>query len=85
MQPLPVDSVARSLAAGEAVFWQLFPAVMIARLVSLEIAKRGSGQGDGAAVPKAGDLAGHLFRGERSFASSCRHFSLAERVSDAGI
>ena len=37
---LPVDSIARTLAAMEALFGQLFPAVMIARLVSLEIAER---------------------------------------------
>ncbi len=37
---LPVGPVARSLAASEAVFGQLFPAVMITRLVSLEFAER---------------------------------------------
>jgi hypothetical protein len=41
----PVGSVARSLAAGEAVFGQLFPAVMIARFVGLEIAARTARQG----------------------------------------
>jgi hypothetical protein len=41
----PVGSVARSLAAGEAVFGQLFPVVMIARFVGLEIAARASQQG----------------------------------------
>jgi hypothetical protein len=39
---LPVGSIARTLAAMEALFGQLFPAVMIARLVSLEIAERTS-------------------------------------------
>ncbi len=39
---LPVGSIARSLAAMEALFGQLFPAVMITRLVSLEIAERTS-------------------------------------------
>lgn len=42
----PVGSVARSLAAGEAVFGQLFPAVMIARFVGLEIAERAARQRD---------------------------------------
>jgi hypothetical protein len=37
---LPIDSVARALAASEALFGQLFPAVMITRLVSLEFAER---------------------------------------------
>jgi hypothetical protein len=41
---LPVGSVARSLAAGEALFGQLFPAVMITRLVSLEFAERSARQ-----------------------------------------
>jgi hypothetical protein len=43
---LPVSSVARSLAASEAVFGQLFPAVMITRLVSLEFAERTSRERD---------------------------------------
>ncbi len=37
---LPVSQFARSLATLEALFGQLFPAVMIARLISLEIAGR---------------------------------------------
>jgi hypothetical protein len=37
---LPVSPIARSLATSEALFGQLFPAVMIARLVSLEIFDR---------------------------------------------
>ncbi len=37
----PVSPIARSLAILEALFGQLYPAVMIARLVSLEIAGRG--------------------------------------------
>ena len=37
---LPVSPVARALAASEGLFGQLFPAVMITRLVSLEIAER---------------------------------------------
>ena len=41
---LPVGSVAQSLAAAEAIFGQLFPAVMITRLVSLEFADRTSRQ-----------------------------------------
>ena len=34
---LPVSPIARSLATSEALFGQLYPAVMIARLISLEI------------------------------------------------
>jgi hypothetical protein len=41
----PVGSVTRSLAAGEAVFGQLFPVVMIARFVGLDIAARTWRQG----------------------------------------
>jgi len=37
---LPVSPFARALATSEALFGQLYPAVMIARLVSLEIADR---------------------------------------------
>jgi hypothetical protein len=37
---LPVSPIARSLATSEALFGQLYPAVMIARLVSLEILGR---------------------------------------------
>jgi hypothetical protein len=37
---LPVSPIARSLATSEALFGQLYPAVMIARLVSLEIFDR---------------------------------------------
>lgn len=37
---LPTSSIARTLAALEALFGQLFPAVMIARLVSLDVAQR---------------------------------------------
>jgi hypothetical protein len=37
---LPVSPVARSLATSEALFGQLYPAVMIARLISLEILGR---------------------------------------------
>jgi len=38
---LPVSPIARSLATSEAIFGQLYPAVMIARLISLEIFDRG--------------------------------------------
>jgi hypothetical protein len=41
---LPVSPIARSLATSEALFGQLFPAVMIARLVSLEILGRRRGE-----------------------------------------
>ena len=37
---LPVSPFARALATSEALFGQLYPAVMIARLVSLEIMDR---------------------------------------------
>jgi hypothetical protein len=37
---LPVSPIARSLATSEALFGQLYPAVMIARLISLEILGR---------------------------------------------
>ncbi len=37
---LPVSPIARSLATSEALFGQLYPAVMIARLISLEILDR---------------------------------------------
>jgi len=37
---LPVSPIARSLATSEALFGQLYPAVMIARLISLEIFDR---------------------------------------------
>jgi Ion channel len=37
---LPVSPVARSLSTSEALFGQLYPAVMIARLISLEILDR---------------------------------------------
>jgi hypothetical protein len=37
---LPVSPIARSLATSEALFGQLYPAVMIARLISLEIVGR---------------------------------------------
>jgi hypothetical protein len=37
---LPVSPLARSLATAEALFGQLYPAVMIARLISLEIFER---------------------------------------------
>jgi hypothetical protein len=37
---LPVSPVARSLASSEALFGQLYPAVMIARLISFEILDR---------------------------------------------
>ena len=36
----PVHPLARSLAAGEALVGQLYPAILIARLVSLQIASR---------------------------------------------
>jgi hypothetical protein len=38
---LPVSPIARALATSEALFGQLYPAVMIARLISLEILDRG--------------------------------------------
>jgi voltage-gated potassium channel Kch len=37
---LPVSPIARSLATSEALFGQLYPAVMIARLISIEILNR---------------------------------------------
>ncbi len=37
---LPLSPIARSLATSEALFGQLYPAVMIARLISLEILDR---------------------------------------------
>jgi hypothetical protein len=37
---LPVSPIARALAISEALFGQLYPAVMIARLISLEILSR---------------------------------------------
>jgi voltage-gated potassium channel Kch len=37
----PVSPAARSLAVGEALVGQLFPAILIARLVSLELTGRG--------------------------------------------
>ncbi len=37
---LPISPVARALATSEALFGQLYPAVMIARLISLEILDR---------------------------------------------
>jgi voltage-gated potassium channel Kch len=37
---LPVSPIARSLATSEALFGQLYPAVMIARLISVEILDR---------------------------------------------
>jgi len=43
----PLIPFARSLAIAEALIGQLFPAVLIARLVSLEIAGRSGGEGDG--------------------------------------
>ena len=42
----PVLPVARSLAVSEAPAGQIFPAVLIARLVSMEIAARVRGAGD---------------------------------------
>ena len=41
---LPVSPFARALATSEALFGQLYPAVMIARLVSLEILGRRGGE-----------------------------------------
>ena len=41
---LPVSPLARSLASCEALFGQLYPAVMIARLVSLELSERTIGR-----------------------------------------
>jgi hypothetical protein len=41
---LPVSPIARALATSEALFGQLYPAVMIARLVSLEILGRRRGE-----------------------------------------
>ena len=38
---VPVSPIARALASSEAVFGQLYPAAMIARLVSLEMLERG--------------------------------------------
>jgi voltage-gated potassium channel Kch len=43
----PLIPFARSLAIAEALLGQLFPAVLIARLVSLEIAGRRDGEGEG--------------------------------------
>jgi hypothetical protein len=43
----PLTAFARSLAIAEALLGQLFPAVLIARLVSLEIASRSDGEGQG--------------------------------------
>jgi voltage-gated potassium channel Kch len=43
---VPVSPIARSLATSEALFGQLFPAVMIARLISLEILDRRRGERD---------------------------------------
>ena len=39
----PVHPIARALAAGEALVGQLYPAILIGRLVSLQIASRPSG------------------------------------------
>ena len=36
----PVHPVARSLASGEALVGQLYPAILIARLVSMQLASR---------------------------------------------
>jgi hypothetical protein len=41
----PVAPVARSLAVAEALVGQIFPAVLIARLVSMELASRGRAEG----------------------------------------
>lgn len=41
---LPVSPIARSLASCEALFGQLYPAVMIARLVSLELSEKTTGR-----------------------------------------
>jgi hypothetical protein len=41
---VPVSPIARALASSEAVFGQLYPAAMIARLVSLEMLDRGTGR-----------------------------------------
>ncbi len=38
---VPVDPVAQSLAMGEALMGQLYPAILIARLVSMELSSRG--------------------------------------------
>jgi voltage-gated potassium channel Kch len=38
---VPVDPIARSLANLEAVFGQLFPATLLARLVALHVAHSG--------------------------------------------
>jgi hypothetical protein len=40
---LPVSPIARSLATSEALFGQLYPAVMIARIISIEILDRRRG------------------------------------------
>ena len=37
---VPVDPIARSLATLEATLGQLFPAIILARLVSIEVAER---------------------------------------------
>lgn len=43
---VPATPSARSLAVGQAIFGQLYLAVLIARLVALEIAHRGEPPGD---------------------------------------
>lgn len=48
----PVAPVARSLAAGEALVGQLFPAILIARLVSMEIAGRERHRPESGDAPK---------------------------------
>ena len=39
---VPVDPIARALATLEATLGQLFPAIILARLVSIEVADRGA-------------------------------------------
>ena len=46
---VPVDPIARSLAMLEATLGQLFPAIILARLVSIELADR-----EGARAGEAG-------------------------------
>jgi hypothetical protein len=48
---LPISPIARALATSEALFGQLYPAVMIARLVSLEILDRRPRERDPVATP----------------------------------
>jgi voltage-gated potassium channel Kch len=50
----PLHPTARSLAISEALVGQLFPAILIARLVSMEIASR-SGRTDGSRGNRGGE------------------------------